>query len=77
MTHTSLPRGLFPLPSGAVGAEGEAPGGAVTNGTNPLSELLPAATLRNKSAPSEEVLIFKRNELSQRSGLPSTQAKAA
>lgn len=34
MTHTSLPRGPFPLPGRAVGAEGEAAGGAVTNGTN-------------------------------------------
>lgn len=45
--------GSFP----AVRAEGEAPGGAVTNGTNSQSELLPA-TLRNKSAPSEKVFIF-------------------
>lgn len=46
--------GSFP----AARAEGEAPGGAVTNGTSSLSELLPAVTLHNKPVPSEEVLIL-------------------
>lgn len=44
--------GSFP----AVWAEGEVLGGAVTNGTNCQNCFLPA-TLRNKSAPSGEVLI--------------------